>query len=111
MAEKRLIYAYDLINALEDTPVRIAAEKAKMFRLIEEAPTVDAVEVVRCNDCRHWHEETGWCYHHSHFIEADGEACHPWESNDWKMLDKDDFWSYGERRIDGQQTESDPCGL
>ena len=60
----------------------------------------DVVEVVRCKDCKHWHEETGWCYHHSHFITPDGEACHPWESANWKMLDENDFCSYGERRTD-----------
>ena len=62
--------------------------------------TVDAVEVVRCKDCKHWHEETGWCNQHSHFIGSKGEACHPWESGDWKMLDADDFCSYGERRTE-----------
>ena len=68
--------------------------------LIADAPTVDAVEVVRCKDCKHWHEETGWCNHHSYFVEEDGEPCHPWESNNWKMLNEDDFCSYGERRTD-----------
>ena len=52
---------------------------------------------VRCKDCKHWHEETGWCDHHSHFIGSDGEACHPWESSDWKMMDAEDFCSYGEK--------------
>ena len=69
-------------------------------RSIRRCTTVDAVEVVRCKDCKHWHEETGWCYHHSHFIGADGEACHPWESGSWKMLNEDDFCSYGERKDD-----------
>ena len=69
-----------------------------LIELIEQAPTVDAVEVVRCKDCKHWHEEIGWCNEHSHFIGAEGEACHPWESSDWKMLDADDFCSYGERK-------------
>lgn len=55
------------------------------------------MEVVRCKDCEHWHEETGWGNHHSHFIDSDGEACHPWESSQWNMLDADDFCSYGER--------------
>ena len=53
---------------------------------------------VRCKDCKHWHEETGWCDHHSWFIEEDGEPCHPWESNNWKMTNEDDFCSYGERK-------------
>ena len=64
----------------------------------------DEVIVVRCKDCKHWHEETGWCYHHSHFVGANGEACHPWESNDWKMLNADDFCSYGERK-DNEATD------
>ena len=34
---------------------------------IEDAPTVDAVEVVRCKDCKHWHEETAFCGKNSHF--------------------------------------------
>lgn len=60
----------------------------------------DVVPVVKCKDCKHWHEETGWCYHHSHFIKHDGEFCYPWESNNWKTLDADDFCSYGERRTE-----------
>ena len=57
-------------------------------------------DVVHCKDCEHWHEETGWCNHHSHFIDLEGGACHPWESNNWKMLNEDDFCSYGEMRGD-----------
>lgn len=63
-------------------------------------PTIDAVEVVRCRDCKHWHEETSWCTIHSHFVDAYGMACHPWESADWKMLQDNDFCSYGERRTE-----------
>lgn len=69
-------------------------------QLIMEAPAVDAVEVVSCLDCKHWHSETGWCNHHSHFITDDGEACHPWESANWKTFEENDFCSYGERRAD-----------
>lgn len=56
---------------------------------------------VRCKDCKHWHEETGWCDHHSWFIEEDGEPCHPWESNNWKMFDADYFCKDGERKGNG----------
>ncbi len=80
---------------------------AEEFEIVDEQPTVDAVEVVRCKDCKHWHEETGWCNEHSHFIGAEGEACHPWESNDWKMLNADDFCSYGERSNDVSITDKD----
>lgn len=72
--------------------------KACMHNVLDGLPAADAVPVVRCKDCKHWHDETGWCYHHSHFIGADGEACHPWESSEWKMLNAEDFCSHGERR-------------
>ena len=101
--EKRLIDANALsesVSGIGKDIKRPRAVELACLCLIAEAPTVDAVEVVRCKDCKHWHEETGWCYHHSHFIGAKGEACHPWESNDWKMFDADDFCSYGERRTD-----------
>lgn len=32
----------------------------KVLRLIEQAPTIDAVPVVRCKDCKH-HDVFGWC--------------------------------------------------
>lgn len=28
-----------------------------VFEQIKDAPTVDAIEVVRCKDCKHWHRE------------------------------------------------------
>lgn len=66
--------------------------------VIDSQAAVDAVEVVMCKDCKHWHEETGWCAHHSHFIDSEGEACHLWESANWKMFDDNDYCSYGERK-------------
>ena len=73
---------------------------SEIDRTIKEAKPADAVPVVRCKDCKHWHEGTGWCNHHSHFVDSDGEACHPHESSQWKMLDADDYCSVGERRTD-----------
>ena len=98
--EKRLIDA----NALSDSKwwesLTDDFDKARARIIVMSAPTVDAVEVVRCKDCKHWHEGTGWCNHHSHFVDSDGEACHPHESSQWKMLDADDYCSVGERRTD-----------
>ncbi len=70
-------------------------------RVVEDIGEVDAVEVVRCKDCKHWHEETGWCDKHSHFVDRLGDFCYPEESGDWKMLNADDFCSYGERKDNG----------
>lgn len=51
---------------------------------IENAPAVDAVEVVRCEDCKHY----------------DGQECfHPRaEMGDTLGIDPTDFCSYGERK-------------
>ena len=82
--EKRLIDANALIAEYDRVHIGPPGGARK---LMEDAPTVDAVEVVRCKDCR---------------------KCHPWEApngatgyecdyhgEDVKL---DDFCSYGERR-------------
>ena len=63
--------------------------------LIEEAPTVDAVEVVRCKDCVNYHndgeaEGIGWCDVHSR-VDGLGE---------WDIFEPNDFCSDGERRTE-----------
>jgi hypothetical protein len=58
-------------------------------KLMEDAPTVDAVEVVRCKDCRHWIERT-----------ADGiDTFHTCWFND-SITGRTHFCRYGERRTD-----------
>ena len=51
--------------------------------ILREAPTVDAVEVVRCKDCKYWHKETLFCDYMPH-----GAL----ERVNWYA---DDFCSYG----------------
>lgn len=51
--------------------------------LIDDAPTIDAVEVVRCKDCKH----------------RDLFSC-PLADNDFQK--DEDFCSWGERREDGE---------
>lgn len=46
--------------------------------VINDCPTVDAVEVVRCRDCEHWDDE--WCVINEAYFEDD------------------DFCSYGKRK-------------
>lgn len=56
---------------------------------IRYAPTVDAVIVTRCKDCRSYNKpKTGWC-------EAHLDCEHP-----------DDFCSYGERKDGGNADEN-----
>ena len=59
------------------------------FDCVLKSPTVDAVEVVRCEECWHWTQTDG-CRHGICRIGED-------ELLRWKH----DFCSYGERRNDG----------
>lgn len=63
-------------------------DKALAEAIIEDAPSVDAVEVVRCKECKHWicnpnTEEWGKC---------------KWISDEQfdVVMNADDFCSYGE---------------
>ena len=75
----------------------------RVCELLESAPTVDAVEVVRCKDCEKWKCHgmpfditKGTCYnprfhfHHGHVL---NECFMP-------VTNETDFCSYGERRTD-----------
>ena len=90
--EKRLIDANALIAEYDRVHI---GEPGKARKLIEDAPTVEAVPVVRCEKCKHavWDEEYemwkcvedaeydeesgvwfGYCeYHNEDFFCADGE--------------------------------------
>lgn len=68
---------------------------------IQQAPAADVVEVVRCGECKRYHEETGYCDKNSHFIDSEGMSCSPAESPNWTIWDENDFCSYGERK-DGE---------
>ena len=81
--EKRLIDANALI---EEANTEGAYGYVDAFQ-IANASTVDAVEVVRCRDCKHWHKETLFCDYMPY-----GEAQ---ERVNWYA---DDFCSYGERK-------------
>lgn len=60
----RLIDADALINVLKDPPVHASLcgmTMADVLSLVDEAPTIDAVPVVRCKDCEYWKVETEQC--------------------------------------------------
>ena len=98
----RLIDSDSLLRKIHDTAEGLAdcdqqnaawALRKYAVRDIMDAETVDAVEVVRCRDCKHWDSETWFCDNHStvghHGLE-------------WNMFSEDDFCSYGERK-DGDE--------
>ena len=68
--------------------------------ILREAPTVDAVDVVRCRDCKHWGDESGKlprsdgvlfarCKVHNYLLDGRHTGWCPTEN---------DFCSYGERK-------------
>lgn len=82
----RLIDANELIAEYDRVHI---GEPGKARKLMEEAPTVDAVEVVRCKDCIHDNMTTcPLCWIENHTMEFINHNA-------------DDFCSYGERRSNG----------
>lgn len=95
--EKRLIdanAAVEFLRSLGNRDYRrekgTISDAIKMLSHPAYTPTVDAVEVVRCKDCKHWNEGIHWCDQHSHF-----------DDDEWNMFSPVDFCSYGERKDNG----------
>lgn len=91
--EQRLIDANAISYTLESGPggwggePQYIATKEEIARM----PTVDAVEVVRCKNCKKWNEKTGVCEEFtSHRLPSGGRVAFITREND--------FCSYGERR-------------
>lgn len=63
--------------------------ECNVMEWVNELPAVDAVDVVRCKDCKHYWLPQGFCVHERH----DCQTLAVWQ-NDC------DFCSYGERRVD-----------
>ena len=91
--EKRLIDANALLKKMQfrlpinDKISEVIAECVSIaVRYIKNAPTIDAVPVVRCKDCKDFGGH-GKCYYHAADI-----------SGTPIFVLEDDFCSYGERR-------------
>ena len=70
-----------------------------LIDIIEKAPAVDAVEVVRCKNCKRFMEYTEECKVDG----ADGDCYYRVmysEDEQFRAVMKDDFCSYGERRAE-----------
>lgn len=91
---KRLIDANELMDVIRQHEYRLATKQGSidygMFTLgiqqsVDEQPTVDAVEVVRCWQCKHCDPENHHCDHHMGTVAP-------------LRREPDDFCSYGERK-------------
>ena len=68
---------YTCWTGIDEAPYLFAVD------VLDKATTVDAVQVIRCKDCKCWDKPygwNGWCDKHSILVEAD------------------DFCSYAERK-------------
>ena len=112
--EKRLIDANELVrktNKLDvfyftgETDIQIhdcqMVELGAVLAEIDEAPTVDAVEVVRCKDCKHTRKKNG----HEQFMYNES-VCICTKEDIWgitknELVWDDGFRSHGERKDNG----------
>lgn len=100
--KKKLIYADDLMdhiraNGNPDRYPTATPNDVYAFAIasVETAKEVDAVEVVRCKDCKYWSENQHGCECSFHSEK---------ENEDYPafavLMLPNDFCSYGERRTD-----------
>lgn len=89
----RRIDADKFILALMDASLS-SVDEDTILDLVDSIPTVDAVPVVRCKDCKYY--EMGVCLK----IYSDGNV----HQDAWQRRKPVDFCSYGERK-DGADAE------
>jgi hypothetical protein len=84
----RLIDADALFSALNDAKWYDNADREIALDYVEDAPTVDAVQVVRCKGCEFWDDNRGILTYH---------ACRLWSTvNSTRYTADMDFCSKGE---------------
>lgn len=88
----RLIDANELRDTIENEHFGEYDDKETTFYCIDTAPTVDAVPVVRCKDCKHFNFERMECENEAVSTDHEGGASY---SLNFYL---DDFCSYGERK-------------
>ena len=90
---------YSKEQLLECTKTALQYDMYDLEDFLEEVPTADVVEVVRCGKCKHWSchskgklidEKIGMCYNNEF----------PFHCEDRPIMRATDFCSYGERRTE-----------
>lgn len=92
-SEKRLIDANALLKKMQNWNTR-----ERLINCVEDASTVDAVEVVRCKDCKHRGDDVHCPMCFEEQIEWDDDG---YTEVDYVLHDRttdDGFCPYGERR-------------
>ena len=92
---KQLVYKHDVIVALNEK----IDEPIGFVGALKDVPVVDAVEVVRCKECKYWKPYTSQ-YGSGQFCEC------PCSFGGQGIKKPDDYCSYGERRDDKEYNNS-----
>ena len=88
----RLIDAEKLVDMLYDNEFAVLCPLDEVSGVVDACPTVDAVVVTRCKDCKHYRNHpNGLCYLHT-----EPKANARGYSGDAVCVEPDDFCSYGE---------------
>ena len=103
----RLIDADAILKASENSDKALVLGSGKSLEIayallkkkVEDAPTVDAVVVTRCKDCKYYRNHpNGLCYLHTEPKETERGY-----SGDAVCVEPDDFCSYGKRKDGGAE--------
>lgn len=80
--------------------------RKEMYDMVKNAPMVDAVPVIRCRDCRWWHDNGTLPFKSSvtGFCERLGTL-------EWFSTDYNDYCSFAERIDDELQEDDGRCEL
>lgn len=89
----RLIDADTLWRVFKDTTWWDNSDRGEAQSLLEDAPTIDAVEVVRCKECKHWIIDDYWNRNPDQV-----RAC---RFAGW-ICSANGYCMYGERKIDAE---------
>ena len=71
---------------------------------IDDAPTADVVEVVRCKDCKHYAHAGGYAVFYGKVDKNNPYVCRKW--GDYATCDPDGFCNRGERRSNESKKET-----
>ena len=92
-----LIRKQTVLNMIDDVQFgNITQKLSQLYEAVRNYPSVDAVEVVRCENCTYAETATGWLSGFLWCVKDFETGCGS------KMAkQKDDFCSFGERKTDG----------
>ena len=95
----RLIDAEKLVDMLYDNEFAMLCPLDEVSGVVDACPTVDAVVVTRCKDCKHFNRNSMECENEA--VSTDHEGGAEYSLN----FEPDDFCSYGERKDGGADND------